>query len=70
MYCLDSNIIIEIFRGNINFKDKIKNLQESEEEIFINPIILCELYKGAYLSNKRDFAIKFIEEFLNEVRIL
>ena len=70
MYCLDSNIIIEIFRGNLNLKEKIKNLQENGLGVFINPIILCELYKGAYLSNKKDLAFRFIEEFLKEVTLL
>ena len=70
MYCLDSNIVIEIFRGNPNLKNKIENLQKENKEFFINPIILCELYKGVYSSNKKDIASKFLEEFLKEVIFL
>ena len=70
MYCLDSNIIIEIFKGNFDMKDKLVNLQENNKEFFINPIILSELYKGVYTSNKKEAVMKFLEDFLREVVML
>ena len=70
MYCLDSNIIIEIFRGNPAIKDKLQNLQENNKEFFINPIILSELYKGVYTSNKKEVVLKFLGDFLKEIIIL
>jgi|SRR3989344_1934751 len=70
MYCLDSNIIIELFKGNQDIKEHISDLQDSNKEIFINPIILSELYKGVYTTNKKEIILKFLEDFLREIIFL
>jgi len=49
-YCLDTNIIADIFRGNSIIKLNFEKIQN--DTLFITPIVLCELYKGAFLSNK------------------
>lgn len=69
MYCLDTNIIIEILRNNLDLVDKVERISGSGG-IFITTITLCELYKGAYLSSKRDFDIRLIEDFLSEVDVV
>ena len=45
MYCLDTNIIIDIFQGDKGLKTKFENLNPFIK-LFITPITLCELYKG------------------------
>ena len=48
MYCLDTNIVIDILRGDKKLGDKIERLLAEGFEIFLTPITLCELYRGAY----------------------
>ena len=69
MYCLDSNIIIELFKGNQDIKEHISDLQDSNKEIFINPIILSELYKGVYTTNKKEIILKFLEDFTDKYTV-
>lgn len=68
MYCLDSNVVIEILRGNYEFKDKVKNI--AYLEICTTPITLCELYKGAFASDNVHKHITSILRFLESVKIL
>ncbi|MBI2043569.1 type II toxin-antitoxin system VapC family toxin [Candidatus Pacearchaeota archaeon] len=46
MYCIDTNILIDILRGDEKLASKLQNLSSSL--IYITFITLCELYKGAY----------------------
>ncbi|MBI2057184.1 type II toxin-antitoxin system VapC family toxin [Candidatus Pacearchaeota archaeon] len=50
-YCLDTNIIIEFFKGNEEIVKKINALFE-KDRLFINSISLCEIYRGIYLYSK------------------
>jgi len=68
MICLDTSIIIEIFDGNKHIEKKLSNI--SSQELSINPIILCELYKGAVHSNITEKRLNFIEKLLQEVDLL
>ena len=47
MYCLDSSTVIDYMKGNIGIKSRLDNMCS----IHITTITLCELFKGAYLSN-------------------
>jgi tRNA(fMet)-specific endonuclease VapC len=44
---VESSIIIDVMRGDINVSDRLERLPE----IYLNPIILSELYIGAYRSD-------------------
>ncbi len=68
MYCLDSNIIIESFRGNPEVKSRLNNIKDYE--ICITPLILCELYRGAFLSKNTDKNLIIIKELLKKLTIL
>lgn len=68
MHCLDSDIIIEYLRGNESIKSNIENLEKYE--FFITSINLCELYRGAFLSQNSERAIGLINKFLETVNIL
>lgn len=66
MHCLDTNIIIDLFRGD----QKIKVAVAQFEHYCITPIVLCELFKGAYLAAKKEEALKLIEEFISSAEII
>lgn len=70
MYCLDTNIVIDIFRGNEKIREKLKSLIKLNKPIFITTINLFELYKGAYLSSKSQEALRLIEDFIDSIGIL
>lgn len=68
MYCLDTNIIIDLLEGNEKIRNKLEELER--QELVTNPIILCELYKGfahVQSSSKRK---QFIELFMQKVKML
>ncbi|MDO8460743.1 MAG: type II toxin-antitoxin system VapC family toxin [Nanoarchaeota archaeon] len=69
MYCLDTNIIIEFLRGNSAIIKKIEEVSEYED-IFLNPVTVCELFKGVYISPKSDEELKAVESFVNSFDIL
>lgn len=62
MYCLDTNTVIDIFRGDRALKEKVE--KASDAGIFITSITLCELYKGAYLSKEAEKSLNEINTFL------
>lgn len=68
MYCLDSDVVIEHFRGNEKIRLRMSPI--SHDEIFISPITLCELYRGAFLSNKIQENTLLIDKLLEKARIL
>ncbi len=64
-YCIDTNIIIDFFRGDHTIQSKMQG-----NKFCINVLILCELYKGAYLAAHPKEALSFVEEFAQSVEIL
>lgn len=69
MYCFDTNIIIDIFHGDRELAYRLKEINDEDLEIYLTPITLCELYKGAYLINERE-EIKQIDEFISSFVVL
>jgi tRNA(fMet)-specific endonuclease VapC len=71
MYCLDTNIVIAIFRGSDNsLKEKFDRLRSSGMNFAISSITLCELYRGAFLSLKREESLAQVNMFLESVNLL
>lgn len=68
MYCLDTNILIDLLRGNIQTQEKIKTLDL--QKLYTNPIIISELFKGVYRSDNSEEKIRIIENLLNSLEIL
>ncbi len=67
MYCLDTNIVIDLFRGEEDTIAKIDTIRD--KVIFITTITLCELFKGAYQSSrKRDLYV--IKNFASSNEII
>jgi tRNA(fMet)-specific endonuclease VapC len=68
MYCLDSSVIIDIFDDKKNIKSKLSAI--STKPLAINPIILCELYKGSVHSQVTERRLGFINSLLQRVDLL
>jgi tRNA(fMet)-specific endonuclease VapC len=67
-YCLDTNIIIDIFRGDQALQAKISALDP--RQTCITPIALAELFKGAHLAQKKNEALALVEIFSRSVELL
>jgi tRNA(fMet)-specific endonuclease VapC len=65
-YLLDSNIVIELLRGDQAVQARLA----SEPETFVNVVVLGELYFGARKSQHVDRNVERIEEFAGNVSIL
>ena|SRR3989344_5316360 len=64
MYCLDTNIVIDFLTGDLRIKEFIDKIDYDLFEVCLTPITLCELYKGAYLSNNTEKSLEGIRGFL------
>ena len=64
MYCFDTNILVDILRGNKELKEKIVGI-DKDASIFITPISLCELYKGVFLHSKSEEKAKQVDEVVS-----
>ncbi len=67
MYCLDTNIVIDIFRGDVKLKQRLEFIQRLGIEVSITFLSVAELYKGVYLSARKDESLLLVEDFLKNV---
>ncbi|MCB9226344.1 MAG: type II toxin-antitoxin system VapC family toxin [Chitinophagales bacterium] len=63
---LDTNVVIEIFKGN----KKVKELFEQDYNLFIPATVIGELYYGCYNSKNPKKHFNQINEFITELNIL
>lgn len=70
MYCLDTNIIVDILRGDKVLGNKVDNLMAQGTEFSITPITLCELYRGAYAHVNKDDKLTEINTFIINFSLL
>ena len=68
MYCLDTNIIIDLFKKDKIVTAKMEKIKDLG--FFISPVTLYELYKGAYLSSRVSDNLNDIRSFLSSVLLL
>lgn len=68
-FCLDTDVIIEFFRGNPKVAAKVKEVT-SREQVCITHITLCELYKGAYLSDNPEKELERIQKLISSCNIV
>lgn len=59
-YCLDSNIVIEVFSGNIDIANKVNQLSG----FYISTIVLGELYIGINRVINKTKHLKKLNDFL------
>ncbi len=69
LYCLDTNIIIDIFRGDDTLKTRLIELSNIHT-FSITPIALSELFRGAYLAQNQQEMLALIENFIQGVALL
>jgi len=69
-YSLDTNIVVDIIRGNLRLKLKLQELENKQITCCITPIVLSELFKGAYKAQRQNEAIKLVEDFAENVDFL
>ena len=67
MYCIDTNIVIDIFRGDLKLKNRLEFIQRLGIEVSITFLSVAELYKGVYLSARKDESLLLVEDFLKNV---
>ena len=63
IYCLDTDIIIEYFRGNESIKNKIENLGDNDS-IGLTWLSVYEFFKGIFASgkyNEEDFLKRLVD---------
>ena len=70
LYCLDTNIVIEIFRKNIEIAEKIKELEAQQVTMSLNPVVLCELFRGVYLAKNQTASLEQMQEFVAAIEIV
>jgi len=70
VYCLDTNILVDILRGDKVLGSKVNNLMDQGTEFFITPITLCELYRGAHAHIHRDSKLAEINSFIINFTLL
>lgn len=70
LYCLDTNIIVDFFQNEKAIVQKMSELEQQQVTIVCTTIILCELYKGAYLGSRQKERLDLVEAFLKRARIL
>jgi len=70
LYCLDTNVVISFFRKDIETLQKMKELGQKQVTIAINPIVLCELFRGVHLAQEQKNASELLERFLKSVAIM
>ena len=69
MYCLDTNIIVNYLRGDEETISKFSEISD-DFDMFITPLTLCELFRGAYLSSDSKRKIEQIKEFTGSFTLL
>ena len=70
LYCIDTNLIVDIFRGDKNLLLKLEEVVKEKNHFCITFLNLAELFKGAYLSVKKEENTHLIEEFIKNIEIL
>lgn len=68
IYCLDTDIIIEYFRGNEAIKNKIENLGDNDS-IGLTWLSVYEFFKGIFASGKFDEEM-FLKKFVKSAVML
>ncbi|MAH07617.1 hypothetical protein CMI38_05210 [Candidatus Pacearchaeota archaeon] len=63
MYCLDTNIVIDLLKGDRELSLKLDSI---EGRLFISPITIFELFKGIINEDE----VRVIEDMLSEFSIL
>ncbi len=67
-YCLDTSVIIKLFRGEPRITSKIKEAEENHD-VCTTIISIYELYKGVYAAKNKEIHLQRLKDFLNSVEV-
>ncbi|MFQ6105647.1 MAG: type II toxin-antitoxin system VapC family toxin [Candidatus Hydrothermarchaeaceae archaeon] len=70
MVCLDTSFIVALIRGDLAAERKLEGYVADEVRLTTTPITACELFKGAYRSERRDIQLKKVKGLLRYLEIL
>lgn len=70
MQCLDTNIVVDFFRGDARVNSWMESMAAQGEFFSVTMLTVCELYKGVFLSAHRDEHKRQLESFLRTVQVL
>lgn len=70
LYCLDTNIIIDLFRNDPSVRKRIEEMEEQEVPVCISPIVSCELWRGVYLAPRQKSPAELMKAFLENAQII
>lgn len=68
MFCLDTNVLIDILRGEPSVKSKFVELLD--EDVSFSPIALCEVVRGAYRLSDSEKEIRDIDMLIGGLDFL
>ncbi len=69
MACLDTDILVGLFRGDRKALEKIADLERAET-LSTTPINAMELFKGAYRSKFWQDNVEQVQKLLNNLKLL
>ncbi|MBD3361561.1 PIN domain-containing protein [Candidatus Woesearchaeota archaeon] len=70
IFCLDTSIIIDLFRGNTKIKKRLDELKKRGITFCTACICMCELFKGAHKSADTEKAVNLVMDFYKNIRVL
>jgi len=70
MYCFDTNIVIDMFRGDKLLRTRIEAVQNIGVDVSVTALTLCELFKGAYAAQRWEEAVQLVHGFMESVSII
>ncbi|MHB8545719.1 MAG: type II toxin-antitoxin system VapC family toxin [Nitrosotalea sp.] len=70
MVCAETSFIIALERREKGAIEKMQELEERADTVYVTVITVAELYHGAYISKDRARALKDSEELLGRFAIL
>ncbi len=68
MYCIDTNIIVNFLRGDKSTINKFREINNND--IFITPLTLCELFRGAFFSSSPEIKVGLIKDLTDSFNLL
>jgi len=70
MYSLDTCILVALLRGDRIIESKIDECEARGEALAVDPVVIAELFKGAYLAARVEDAVRLVEDLVSGLDLL
>lgn len=70
MVCFDTSFIVDFLRGKNETGELLKKLRMRDESLFVTPVTIMELSKGAWLSNNPKEESSKVKNVVSSFQIL